>query len=256
MPFTLSSPISPEGSFGAFSGPDRTSHATSDTSMSDSHNHSPLASHDGARGLHPIMMEDDFQLTPKSDSAHYQDQDRRSASRRANHGSAQPSIDKKHGGGDYFGFDGPNQNALDRLPEEQSDSVMDVDVDGDGDASTPVTPARTATLDGNKAGLVSGQDRRVVIVDVSAMQPAIQSRDAAVPMGFAEAIKDIKRAGHPVHLLTTVPDAEGGLIREWLGTMDISVGFGSDNGVAAVWHVPTGDENTKIGVSYMTRCRR
>ena len=200
-------------------------------------------------------MEDDFQLTPKSDSAHYQDQDRRSASRRANHGSAQPSIDKNHGGGDYFGFDGPNQNALDRLPEEQSDSVMDVDVDGDGDASTPVTPARTATLDSNKAVPMPGQDRRVVIVDISAMQPAIHSRNVEVPVGFAEAIKDVKRAGHPVHLLTAVPDAEGGLIREWLAAMDISMGFGSDNGVAAVWHVPAGDENAKIGVSYMTPSR-
>lgn len=231
MPFTLSSPISPEGSHGAFDA-QRTSHGTATgTSMSLDTNHSPLASADGHKCPHPIAMRDmrgEFKLIPDSDQAY--------------HGSAAPSLIKK---GDYFGVKQDQSQMLHQLAEEGTDSMV-------VDASSPVSPARTATVDSNRP--VDVQDRRVVIVDISALQPAIEARTGEAPMGFADAIKDIKRAGHSVHMLTAASAAGDAAVRGWLQAMDVSVGFGSEDDVAALWHVPGGDESAKIRVSCPPSC--
>ena len=220
MPLTLSAPPSPTGSSGAFhDGPERTEHATTEGDTTESQIHSPIHGH-----VNP--------WTPHDDD--------RSLSRQAHHGSEEPPSflkgikDNKKVSG-YFG--------LGKLAEDDEgrDSVID--------ASSPISPAKTATFDSTRAKADSAQDRRVVVVDVSAMQPAMHAQTPEAPMGFAVAIKDMKRAGHPVHVLTTLSVTEDAMVHEWLHAMDISVGFGSEDDVAALWHVPAGDDHAKIGVS-------
>lgn len=232
MPVTLSSPISPDATSGPFY--DRTSHASA---TSDSLNHSPFGSADGARLPHPInaMWRDNHELLSPASAS-----DKPSESRQANFGSAPPSFVKKGSG--YFGLGGANheQSPLEQLAEERIDSAVE--------AKSPVSPPRTATLDGSGGPYLS-KDRRVVVVDISPWQSSIQARSGDAPMGFAIAIKDLGRMGHPVHILTTLSSDEDVRVREWLHSLDLSVGFASDNEVAALWHVPAGDDAARMGVS-------
>lgn len=227
MPVTLSSPISPNASSGFPTSQRTDASRTSCTSQSDSMNHSPFASADGHAVPNPALWR--ASLTPQGDKV--------SASRQANNGSAAPSF-VDGGKNDYFGRT-PLAPGSPLEPFQEEDSIIA--------ASSPISPPRTATVVSTD-GKMYEQDRRVVVIDISAMQPVIQAGNGDAPMGFVLAVKDIKRAGHPVHVLTTLSVTEDAIVREWLHSIDLSVGFGSDNEVAALWHVPAGDDGAKIGV--------